>query len=1147
MRYCGNCGQPLLPAPGERPLPGTALAAPEEHIGVMMGADLLERMRRAGLEAAGQQRHVTVLFADLAGYTQLAAQLDNEDLYDLMGHFLRALIDEVYQYEGIVDKLIGDGLMALFGAPIAHENNAERALRAALGMQASLAELNRRACQRLGVELHLRVGLHSGQVVVGGIGANMLMDYTAIGDTVNLAHRLEEAAAQDTILVSEAVYRQTRSLFTYEALPPLHLKGISQPIKAYRLLGPKVQPGRVRGLEGLRAPMVGRDRELDLLRHSILALSGHNQGGFIWISGEAGIGKSRLVAEFKAHLPPSVRALEGSSLTYRRSVSYWLFLDLLRNYLGLRPDMDEAQVSQRLTQAVYQALGERASELLPYLEYIFSLRPSNPSAAERLRYLEASQLRQQIFLAVRDLLLAETQRQPLVLILEDLHWADEASLDLLQFLAEAVRHTPMLILAVSRQTEDRPLERLIRWAGRYLSERFIPIHLRNLSTEESHHLLMQLLSVPDFPEHLRQMILERADGVPFYLEEILRMLIDGGILQKSNGQWRVVGTIDGVQLGVPETLQELILARFDRLPPFQRRLLQVAAVIGHQFQLRLLTALLPPEERSGIDQALKHLVQREFIVPLAGPPNAAYAFRHVLMSEAIYATLLKRQRSQLHGQVGEAIEQLYAERLEEHVELLARHYSWSPRLDRALHYLIAAGQKAASSFINEQALFHFNQALDLLPKVPHTPLQAMHVHLGLGDVQSLVGNYTAAFHHYEAALAAIAAEAGETFMTQRSALQRKIARTLERQGDYEGALSRLSLALQTLNAISTPPSTEKAQILSDIGWIHFRQGNFVEAEKLLGQALSLVENSHAYDVIASIYNRLGGVAYNQGDWNRTADYLRKSIAIRESIGDLVGLATSFNNLGLLSIEMGDFDNALENLTRSYELKSRLGQAEGVSMALNNLGWLRIQRGELDEAARCLNQALELARQIGYTSLIAEVLKNQGELHLKSRAWDEARNALSEAAQILSELGTRDQLVDTYTLLGEAALGAGDLDAAQSCMDKIQNLSISLADDTRELSTVQRGEFWRFRGMLAIHQGEWESATQYLKISEKIFQSLNSRLHQGRAAYQLGVLAEVQGDVRTARLRYREAALLFRSVGARLDQKGAEEAYQRLSL
>jgi predicted ATPase len=721
-------------------------------------------------------------------------------------------------------------------------------------------------------------------------------------------------------------------------------------------------------------------------------------------------------------------------------------------------------------------------------------------------------------------------------------------LDLLLFLLEAVRHAPLLILAVSRQAESSALDRITQWAEKHLSERFVAIHLRNLSLDQSHRLLLQLLSVPDLdlPAHLRQKILERCDGVPFYLEEILRMLIDHGVLRKEDGRWQMVNGGEIENLGVPDTLQGLILARFDRLPPFQRHLLQVASVIGHQFQLRLLKALLQPEEREEVDQALACLVEREFIVPIADPPDAIYAFRHVLMSEAIYATLLKRERSQWHGLVGEAIERLYADRLEEQVELLARHYSWSPRLERALHYLIRAGQRAASRYVNEQALFHFKQALDLLPQVAHTSEQALNVHLGLGDVQFLVGDYATAFHHYEAALLAIAEEQDETFVPVRSALQRKIARTLERQGDYEQALSRLTQALQILSTIPNPPPTEKAQVLSDIGWLRFRQGNFMEAEQLLTQALSLVENCEAYDVIASIYNRLGGVAYNQGDWNRTANYLRKSIALRESIGDMMGLATSFNNLGLLGIEMGDFDNALENLSRSYELKSRLGQAEGISMTLNNLGWLRIQRGELDEAEQCLNQALELARQIGYTSLMAEVLKNLGELHLKSQAWDKARQTLVEAAHILSELGTRDQLVDTYTLLGEAALSAGDLAGAQACLEKIQGLSISLADDTRELSTVQRGEFWRFRGMLATQLGEWESASQYLNISEKIFQSLGSRLHQGRAAYQLGCLAEARGEARAARLRYREAALLFRSVGARLEQKRAEEAYQRLS-
>jgi predicted ATPase/class 3 adenylate cyclase len=1152
MRFCGNCGTRLPvnattpPATAMDQPAGDATATPTEQVGIMMGADLLERLRRAGLEASGQRRSVTVLFVDLTGYTTLSGQLDNEDVFDLIQEYIQLMVNDVYKYEGIVDKLTGDGLMALYGAPIAHENNAERAVRSALDMQASLEAIRGDVKKRLNVDLNMRIGLHSGSVIVGGIGSNYLMDYTAIGDTVNLARRIEEVAEPGTVLVSEAVYQQTYRLFDYQPRTGQNLKGFDAPVAAYQLLQPRSHPASMRGLEGLRAPMIGRDEQLLHLSQAVIALVEEKRGQLVMVTGEAGIGKSRLKTELKSQVAgKQVRILEGSSLTYRRAISYWIFLEILRDDLQITPATSSEEASRRLSRSAHLALGGRAKELLPYLEHLLALPLSDPQATERLQYLDASQLRQQIFLAVRDLLVAEANRQPLILILEDLHWADDASLDLLYFMLEATRQAPIMIYAISRPFQEGLLQKVADWAEKNISDRYLFIRLQSLTRDESNHLLSKLLAITDLPEKFRLQILERSAGVPFYLEEILRMLIDRGVLQRKEQTWQITAVSGATNLGVPDTLQGLILARFDRLNEHQRRLLQVASVIGHEFGLDLLSSMLKLADGMQIESDLAMLVEREYIAPVDPEPATRFSFRHVLMSEAIYSTLLKRDRARLHGEVGGTIEALYAAGLEDQVELLARHYSWSTRLDRALHFLILAGQKSASRYVNEQAHQHYEQALELLPQVEHTPEQARQVYTGLGDVLSLVGDYQAARNHFQKALELLESEPVKEIAAVCSALQRKTARTLERQGDYDQALKHLEEAQHCLGQTDHLHAGELAQVFNDIGWIHFRLGNFPEAEKLLLQALELVRNSGAYDAIASIYNRLGGITYNQGDWNRTAEYLRESIVIRESIGEVVGLATSLNNLGLLGIEMGDYEAALENLTRAYELKTRLGQAEGISMALNNLGWLRIQRGELDEAAGCLNQAMELVRQIGYTSLQGQVLKNFGEMYMAARDWSSARKALLETAGILSELRAHDQLVDTYRLLGEVALGEGDLAEARACSEKIQNLTISLGDGTTELSTVQRGEFWRFRGLLAARLREFESAQRFLEESRKIFDVLGSRLYRGRAAKALGELAEARQDADNARRYFAEAADLFKNVGASLEESHSREALIRL--
>ena len=322
----------------------------------MTGSDLLERFRQAGLEASGQRRSVTILFVDLSGYTSLSEQLDDEELYSLVQKFIRLLVNDVYKYEGMVDKLTGDGLMALFGAPIAHENNAERAMRSAMDMMADVARLSHELDLH-GHELRIHIGLNAGTVIVGGLGGDGLMNYTAIGDSVNLARRLEETADPGMILVSKNVYQQTYRLFDFEALAPLTLKHISRPISAYRFLGPKANPGMVRGLEGLRAPMIGRQNEFRQVQAMVDRLVHERQGGVMLLVGEGGMGKSRLTREIKAQLDfTQLRLLEGQSLTYRRAIAYWIFQDMLRNFLGLTPESPEEEVRRRLRETVYAVL-----------------------------------------------------------------------------------------------------------------------------------------------------------------------------------------------------------------------------------------------------------------------------------------------------------------------------------------------------------------------------------------------------------------------------------------------------------------------------------------------------------------------------------------------------------------------------------------------------------------------------------------------------------------------------------------------------------------------------------------------------------------------------------------------------------------------
>lgn len=1143
MRFCGNCGASLE---GFIRTAESTNKISADQVGVLMGADLLERFQKAGLEAAGQKRNVTVLFADLTDYTGLSERVDEEDLYEMVREMIRMMIETVYKYEGTVDKILGDGIMALFGAPIAHENNAERAVRTALDMQANLARLNQNLKKEYGLTLRMHGGLNSGVVIVGGVGSDLLMDYTAIGDTVNLAHRLGEVAPPDTVLVSETVYRQTKPLFDYVQETPITLKGISQPVRPYRLLRQKEKPGLVRGLEGLKAPMIGREEELERLKGITRSLVQDKHGQFVIVVGEAGIGKSRLIMELKnslVHAP--INLLEGHSLTYRRAVSYWIFLDLLRNYLKIVPDTPPLRVRECLYSKVTSIMGHRASEVLPYLEYLLLSDHLDKATAERLSFLDSGQLRQMIFLAVRDLLIAEARRLPLLIILEDLHWADDASISLLDFLMDAVRYEPLMIYGNARPLQDSNLTAVISKAQIYLAEQFNRIDLHGLSFDQSERLLTELLSTADLPAEFCQQILEKSAGIPFYLEEMLRMLIDQKIICCEGGVWQLAPDANIESIGVPDTLQGLILARFDRLEPFQRKVLQAASVIGRKFELPLLAEVLSIQGVEALKPIMDHLVERAFIVPQTAGKVDEYIFRHVLTSDAVYSTLLRKDRNELHGRVAEAIEKLYAAQLDGFIEVLAGHYMRSPRLDRALRYLILAGQKSARDFAHEQARRHYEEALKILPQVEYSIQQYLQVHSGLGDVLLFVGDYSEARRHYKNALDAIAYSESLEQLGEVVTLHRKISITFERQGEYEQALMHLQMAINRLDHAPTTYHVERARIYNDVGWIQFLRGDFDEAKRLLTEALTFVEMSRQYDVIASIHNRLGAVAYHQRGYDQAAAHVQKSLVLRETIGDIAGVARLYNNLGLLGLMRGDLQDAEANFRQGIELLERLGDAEGIALSYINLGLVHFDRGNLDESELSLKKSLGVAEQIGHRFYQGLALMYLGRLKTAQGLFSPAEALLAECIRIMDELQAQDSLVDAQYYLAENYINQSDLLQAEKWVGHSLEILNSIHHSPSEDSVIY-GKMLRLQGTIARAKGDYDHAEELLSKSALIFQTSYERLEIAKTEMELGLLARDQGNFLESRRRLQEARLMFKQMGALRYLRQVEDILHHLS-
>jgi class 3 adenylate cyclase/tetratricopeptide (TPR) repeat protein len=1139
MRFCGNCGT-RLGATGvldsaSAVEPGDLSALPEQ-VGVMMGADLLERFRKAGLEAAGQRRNVTLLFADISGFTNLSQRLDYEELYVLVQQFDTLMARSIYKFEGMVDKFIGDGIMAIFGAPIAQENSAEMAIRAALDMQAQMAVFNGEFQERYpNVDLRLHIGLHCGTVIVGSMGSSLMMNYTAIGDTVNLAARLQQNADAGTILVSQSVYQFTRPLFDFEPLAPLSLKGYASPVPAFRLVGLRVSPGSLRGVEGLSAPLIGREHELRRLRAQADRLVEFRQGQYALVEGEAGIGKSRLTAELRSYLKSlPVRVLVGQSYTYRRMVAYWIFQDMLRALFGLQQNTPEPLAVTTVKDHLTRLLGIEAAESLPYIDIMLGIGLDRPEVVERTRFLDAAQLRQRIFMAVRQVLAAESRLTPLVLIFEDLHWADETSLELLTFLVDSVFEAPFMCLGISRQFDEENLARLAQKAERNLGERCLHLRLVQLNSEDSEKLLAELLALPELPASLHEQIIVRSAGNPFYLEETLRMLIDARKIEFKDGHWRLTDGAAVENLGVPETLQGLILARFDRLEPALRRVLQVSAVIGRNFSSSVLVDVLRQEDfdLAPLPANLNELEQRGFIMPQAGLSDFDYLFKHVLVSDAIYSTLLKAERSDLHGQVGEAIEHMYPDRTAQLVELLARHYSYSPRSDRALHYLILAGQQEARSYANHQARQSFTQAIEILGRIDHQPRQEIDAHAGLGDVLVFTGEYPAAVLHYQAALAALDCIDRSQSCSERGHLLRKLSTAYERQGNYDQAMTSLADARAALEELPGGDAVEQAWIENDTGWIHLRRGSLEPAEECLQRALALVEGTSTYDLIASIYNRLGGLAYQKGTLDEATVYVGRSLELRQRIGDVTAAARSYNNLGLLNWRMGNWNIALENFKRGVELHGSLGDVEGSIDINSNLGLVYLEQGDFTNAQRSFNQALSAAQQIGHSYHVGLSYLHLARYYLYQQDWSQALTYYQLSQQVFDEIGVTEHRIYLEIYAGSAWLGLGNLEKASSCT---QNALVLLSRTGNLGPSEERAYSLRLWAQVQHGEGaQLENVADTLRQSMAMFDTIGNQAERARSQVILTGILRDMGDTATASELLKDARQVFEQLGAHTD-------------
>ena len=756
-RVCSNCNSPIKPGASfckecgtpvpQKYLPGGG----QERLAILQQStpsDLKEKIRTSSTQIEGERKPVTILFTDIVGSTSLAEKLDPEEWKEIVSTAHQRISQMVYKYEGTIAQLLGDGVLAFFGAPVTHEDDPIRAVHSALDIQ---HEIGKYADELKGYidNFQLRVGMNTGTVVVGNVGSDLHMEYLAIGDAVNLAARLQSAAQPGKVLISESTARHVKAVFDLQSMGQITVKGKSEPVTVFEVINRKAIPERSRGFTDLSSPLVGRSCELASLNELLEALlNGHGQ--IVAIIGEAGIGKSRLVAEVRQQSTgrsPQAHWIEGRALSYGQTLSFWTITQLLYSDLNLSDGDPEVKVRAALKRRLNALFGDKDMEVLPYLVHLLGVRLEGESA-DRLRLLDGETLRRQTLLAIGRYFQRLAEKQPTVAVFEDLHWADPSSLEALEALLAVTDRAPLMLVLLSRLEREQASWLIKVKAETDFSHRYTEIQLKPLSPSEQNRLVDNLLAIADLPDSTRRLILERTEGNPFYLEEIIRSLIDQGAIVHEGDGWRA--TRDLTDLTIPETLEGVLLSRIDRLQEDVRRTLQMASVIGRSFLFRLLEAIATAEQQ--LDQQLAQLQRVDLVREKNRLPELEYIFKHSLTQEATYNSLLMEQRRGFHRQVGEALENLFSDRIEQYLGLLAHHFESAGDFAKAVGYLIKAGDRARLTDEHTEAIGYYQRAVKLL-EVQHEETRLAQIWLKLGLIYNANFQFETAHQANEKAFA----------------------------------------------------------------------------------------------------------------------------------------------------------------------------------------------------------------------------------------------------------------------------------------------------------------------------------------------------------------------------------------------------------
>lgn len=1085
--FCWSCGERLVTSDSD---PVSApLAYTPKH--------LAERILTTKASLEGERKRITVLFADIKASMELMADRDPEEARKLLDPVIEYMMEAVHRYEGTVNQLAGDGIMALFGAPLAHEDHAVRACYAAFEMQATIkrhAQMVRRAD---GVEVQIRAGLSSGEVVVSTINNDLRMDYITVGKTAHLAARMEQIATPGTIRLTEDTLRLAHGFINVRSLGLVPIKGLKQPINVYELTGVLTPRSRFHSTakRGLTR-FVARENELEVL-HEALALTATGRGQVRTIVGEPGLGKSRIVWELAhSHRVDDWLVLQAGAVSYRKTTSYLPIVDLLKGYFGVEESDDSTTICEKLTRKLL-ALDRALQVHLPALLALLDVPSNDPHWSE----LDPPQRRRRTMDALKELLLRESEVQPLLLVIEDLHWIDPETQAALDALVESLSDDKIFLLVNCRPEYQQRWQHLDYYAA---------ITLDPLPTASAERFLLALLGTDGDLKQLKQTLIAKTGGNPFFIEESVRALVEIGALTGKHGTYQPAKQLPEIQ--VPGTVQAVLAARIDRLSLTDKTLLQTASILGRYVPLNLLQSIADVTEDQ-LKAAIERLQAAEFLNESGLLPGVEYSFKHALTHEVAYGSLLQDRRRALHMRVVETIEQTYPDRLIEHVDRLAHHALLGEDWAKAVAYLQKAGAKAFARSAHHEAVRLFKEALAVLPHLPETKEtleQAIDLRFDLRNALLPLAEWGSIEKYLEDA-EVLARNLGD---------QRRLASV----SGYMAGLhlnttcqaSAIRAFAREIEAIGRTLDDVPLQIAGQYYrvWLGALTGDHRGNEKLCRELLNALSGDLSL-------TRLGLVAYPSvvshaflaralaelGELSKGGELGHEAIRLAEEFDHSFSLIWACLNLGHLERVRGDFKKAEKLVEHAAALSQEWNMAYLTPITLATLGSVYVASGRIEDGVSSLERALDGYASSGIGYMLALSLVYLGEAKLFAGELEQAWDVGNRAVALAHERNESGHEAWAHRLLGDIASHNNrmDLATAETCYAKSAALALTLGMRPL-LAHCHLG-----RGKVRRRAGNRRASSQDLTAAINFFDQMGSQFWSEKANSELKAVKTPNGD------------------------------------